>query len=173
MTIIVTIDGNRDFSKPGKQRFLEKPIFGGSAHLLGTFHVTLALCNGLGDQSIGHLYNVLGDDKSTLTSLSLQMNPFGALGFYTIWHGILRSNSRLQNVQLGLRTYSVRGLARGQRDIDMAIRLNQAGRIRLYRDRRATPQHWLECLFTVADDVDCSYTLLREQPALCAFVDPK
>lgn len=129
--------------------------------------------NDLGDTTIGHLYSVLGDDKSTLTSLSLQLNSFGPLGFYTLWYGILRTNNRLQNVQLGLRTYNIYGNPRGQRDLDIDIRLNQAGRIRLLRDSRATLQDWLECLFALADDVDCSFALLREHPALCAFVNSK
>ena len=127
--------------------------------------------NNLGDETMGHLYSVLGDDQSTLTSLSIQLNSFGALGFYTLWYGILRTNSRLQSVQLGLRTYNVYGCPRGQRDLDVAIRLNQAGRIRLLKDRHATAQDWLECLFAVADDVDCSYAFLREYPSLCSFID--
>ena len=123
--------------------------------------------NNLADETCGHLYSVLGDDQCELTSLSIQLNSFTALGFYTLWHGILRTNSKLQNVQIGLRTYSIYGQPRGQRDIDIALRLNQAGRIRLLRDRSATIQEWLGCLFAVADDVDCSFTLLRENPSLC------
>eukprot|EP00977_Amphora_coffeiformis_P024038 scaffold14974_cov195-Amphora_coffeaeformis.AAC.45 len=123
--------------------------------------------NNLADETCGHLYSVLGDDQCELTSLSLQLNSFTALGFYTLWQGILRTNSKLQNVQIGLRTYSIYGQPRGQRDIDIALRLNQAGRIRLLRDRSATIQEWLECLFAVADDVDCSFALLRENPSLC------
>ena len=123
--------------------------------------------NSLGDETCGHLYSVLGDDQCDLTSLSIQLNSFTAMGFYTFWHGILRTNSKLQNVQIGLRTYSIYGRPRGQRDVDIALRLNKAGRVHLIRDQRATLNEWLECLFAVADDVDCSYALLRENPSLC------
>lgn len=125
--------------------------------------------NSLGDETCGHLYSVLGEDGSRLTSLSMQMNSFGALGFYTLWQGVLRTNSRLQNVQVGLRSHNVYGSPRGQRDVDIALRLNKAGRVRLLRDRRATAQEWLECLFGVVDDVDCSFALLRENPTLCSL----
>ena len=124
--------------------------------------------NSLGDETCGHLYSVLGNDQSSLNSLSLQVNSFGAMGFYTLWQGVLRTNSRLKNLRVGLRTYSINGTSRGQRDIDIALRLNKAGRVKLLRDRTATAKDWLECLFSVADDADCSYTLLRENPSLCA-----
>jgi len=123
--------------------------------------------NNLADETCGHLYSVLGDDECELTSLHLQLNSITALGFYTLWQGILRTNSKLQSVQIGLRTYSIYGQPRGQRDVDIALRLNQAGRIRLLRDRSATIQEWLECLFAVTDDIDCSFALLRENPSLC------
>jgi Ran GTPase-activating protein (RanGAP) involved in mRNA processing and transport len=136
--------------------------------------------NNLGDETCGHLYSVLSDEQCCLSSLSLQVNSFTALGFYTLWHGVLRTNDTLQNLNIGLRTYDINGCSRGQKDINIALRLNKAGRVRLLKHRNkgaagatttttnaATVKDWLQCLFRVANDTDCSYTLLRENPALC------
>ena len=124
------------------------------------------LRNSIGDNACIYMCQALSKYRTTLKVLMLEMNPISAHGFYAMWKGTLFANDTLISLTWGKQKYLIHGVERGQRDIDIVLRMNRAGLIRLRRDKNATREQWVEALIELRTDIDCSFTFLVENPLL-------
>ncbi|KAL7556365.1 hypothetical protein ACA910_006291 [Epithemia clementina (nom. ined.)] len=122
------------------------------------------LRNNVGDGATIYMCQALSRYRTTLKVLMLEMNPISERGFYAIWKGLLLANDTLISVTMGKQTYMIDGVERGQRDLDIVLKMNRAGMVRLRRDKNATRDQWVDALIELSDDVDCSFTFLVENP---------
>ena len=124
------------------------------------------LRNNIGDNCCIYMCQALAKYQTSLKVLMLEMNPISAHGYYALWKGALAANDTLISVTVGKQVYEIDGIERGQRDLDIVLRMNRAGLVRLRRNKNATREQWVEALIELSDDMDCSYSFLIENPLL-------
>jgi len=125
------------------------------------------LRNHIGDKGCVYMCQALVKYPTTLRVLLLQNNSISTQGFYALWKGVLSTNDTLVSVQFGNELVEIEGVERGQRDLDIAIRMNRAGLIRLRKNKNTTRKEWVEALIQLRDNLDCSFPFLRENPLIC------
>lgn len=100
--------------------------------------------------------------NTSITSLSLRsLHDIGVDGFAQVLRMLLQYNFTVT-------TLSVTASPAQQAEIDLYLRMNQAGRGRLLRDPSVTIHEWMEILARHSDDLDVTRHLLKEMPGLCS-----
>lgn len=56
----------------------------------------------------------------------------------------------MASVVLGRYMYEINGVERGQRDLEIVLRLNRVGMLRLHWDKNATREEWMGTWIVVA-----------------------